>query len=109
MGVNSLLPDDVFQNEHSRHLFDAIDRLRTCGASQDLELPEVTFNISPTTAKLILLACYRWGPVCRQVIASSEFNRYPFPSRQQRMHSFSYTYYFTENPRITCDDNDSIN
>ena len=109
MGVNPLLPDDVFQNEHSRHLFDAIDRLRSCGASQDLELPEVTLNISLTTAKLTLLACHRWGPVCRQVLASSEFDGYPFPSRQQRLHSFSYTYYFPESPGVTRDDNDSDN
>ena len=101
MEVNPLLRDDVFQNEHSRNLFDAIDRLRSCGANRDLELPEVTLNIPPTTEKLTLLACHRWGPVCRQVIAPSEFDRYPFPSRQQPMHSFSYTYYFTERPGAT--------
>ena len=101
MGVNPLLRDDVFQNEHSRDLFNAIDRLRSCGANQDLELPEVTLNTPPTTEKLTLLACHCWGPVCRQVIASSESDRYPFPSRQQHMHSFSYTYYFTTRPDIT--------
>ena len=101
MEANPLLRDDVFQTEHSRNLFDAIDRLRSCGANRDFELPEVTLNTPPTTEKLTLLACHRRGPVCRQIIASSEFDRYPFPSRQQRMHSFSYTYCFTERPRVT--------
>lgn len=39
--INPLLSEDTFQNEHSRGLFDAIDRLRSCGASQDIALPEV--------------------------------------------------------------------
>ena len=59
MVVNPLLRDDDFQTKHSRDLFDAIDRLRSCGANRDLELPEVTLNIPPTTRKLTLLACHR--------------------------------------------------
>ena len=43
MEGNPLLRDDAFQNEHSRNLFDAIDKLRSCVAKQDLELPEVTY------------------------------------------------------------------
>ncbi len=42
MEGDPLLRDDAFQNEHSRSLFDAIDKLRSCVAKQDLELPEVT-------------------------------------------------------------------
>ena len=38
---NPLLDDDAFQNEQSRNLFDAIDRLRSSGANQDIALPEV--------------------------------------------------------------------
>ena len=36
-----LLSEDLFQNEQSRRLFEAIDELRTCGANHDIELPEV--------------------------------------------------------------------
>lgn len=39
--ATSLLDKDAFQNEHSQKLFEAIDELRTCGASRDIELPEV--------------------------------------------------------------------
>ena len=82
MEDDSLLGKDAFQNEHSRNLFDAIEKLRSCNVNQDLELPEVTFDTSPTMKKLTLLACHCWRPVRRQVISSSEFDRYPFPSRQ---------------------------
>ena len=109
MEDNSLLGKDAFQNEQSRNLFDAIEKLRSCNVNQDLELPEVTLDTPPTIEKLILLACHCWRPVCRQVIASSEFDRYPFPSRQRCMHSFSYTDHFAEGPEATRDDNDGIN
>ena len=36
-----LLTEDAFKNENSRRLFDAVDKLQACGASQDIELPEV--------------------------------------------------------------------
>lgn len=36
-----LLADDPFGSEYSKLLFEAIDRLRTCGAGQDLDLPQV--------------------------------------------------------------------
>ena len=109
MEGNPLLGDDAFQNEHSRNLFDAIERLRSCNVNQDLELPEVTITPPLTREKLTLVACHCWRPVRRQVIASSKFNGYPFPSCQQRMHSFSYTYHFSEGPEGTRNHNDSIN
>jgi hypothetical protein len=37
-----LLSKDPFGSESSKLLFDAIDRLRDCGAGQDLELPQVS-------------------------------------------------------------------
>ena len=109
MEGNPLLRKDAFQNEHSRTLFDAIEKLRSCSVNQDLELPEVTLDTPPTIGKLTLLACHCWRPVRRQVIASSEFDRYPFPSRQQHMHSIPYTDHFAEGPEATRDDNDGIN
>ena len=109
MEGNPLLRDDAFQNEHSRNLFDAIEKLRSCDVNQDLELPEVTFINPPTIEKLSFLACHCWRPVRRQIIASSEFDRYPFPGCQQRMHSISYAYHFAEGPGGTRDDNDGIN
>ena len=39
--VDFLLEGDPFQNEENQKLFDAIDELRSCGANQDIELPEV--------------------------------------------------------------------
>lgn len=108
MEGNPLLRDDAFQNEHSRNLFDAIERLRSCNVNQDLELPEVTSKTPPIKEKLSLVACDCWRPVRRQVIASSKFDRYPFPSCQQRMHSFSYTYHFSEGPGATRNHNDGI-
>ena len=101
MEGNPLLRDDAFQNEHSRNLFDAIEKLRSCDVKQDLQLPEVTLYTPPTIENLTLLACHCWRPVRRQVIASPEFDRYPFPSCQQCMHSFSYTDHFAQGPRVT--------
>ena len=41
-----LLSEDPFGSEQSKALFDAIDELRTCGAGQDLELPQVSHSSS---------------------------------------------------------------
>ena len=74
--------------------------------------PRITrgdINTPPTKKKLTLLACHCWRPVRWQIIASSEFDRYPFPSCQQCMHSFSYTDHFAQGPGDTRDHNDGIN
>lgn len=36
-----LLAEDPFGSDESKLLFDAIDQLRSCGAGQDLDLPQV--------------------------------------------------------------------
>lgn len=42
MDKSHVLGDDAFQNEASRELFDAVDELKSCGASRDIQsLPEV--------------------------------------------------------------------
>lgn len=42
MERHHVLGDDAFQNETTRRLFNAIDELKSCGASRDIEnLPEV--------------------------------------------------------------------
>ena len=82
MEGNPLLRNDTFQNEHSRALFDAIEKLRSCNVDQVLELPQVISNIPSRIKKLNLLACHRWRPVRRQVIASSKSDRYTFPGCQ---------------------------
>ena len=109
MEGNPLLRNDAFQNEHSRALFDAIEKLRSCNVDRVLELPQVTLDISSSIKKLNLLACHRWRPVRWQVIASSKSNRYTFPGCQQPMHSFSYTYRFAEGPGATGHANGGIN
>ena len=109
MEGNPLLRNDAFQNEHSRALFDAIEKLRSCNVDQVLELPQVTLNAPPTVKKLTLLACHCWRPVRRQVIASSKSDRYTFPGCQQPMHSFSYTYHFAEGPGVTGYANGGVN
>ena len=38
---NPLLSEGAFQTEHSRKLFDALDKLRSCGANEHVDLPEV--------------------------------------------------------------------
>ena len=40
--LDELLDKDPFSTETSKLLFDAIDRLRDCGAGQDLDLPQVS-------------------------------------------------------------------
>jgi hypothetical protein len=37
-----LLDEDPFSSTQSKALFDAIDKLRICGAGQDLDLPQVS-------------------------------------------------------------------
>lgn len=44
--VSPLLSDDAFQNQQSRELFNAIDKLRSCGVDRDIELPEVEHPIT---------------------------------------------------------------
>lgn len=36
-----LLDESAFYNKQSKRLFEAIDELRRCGASHDIDLPEV--------------------------------------------------------------------
>ncbi len=38
---SSLLAEDPFGNAASKLLFDAIDKLRDCGAGRDIDLPQV--------------------------------------------------------------------
>lgn len=48
MGPNHVLGDDAFQNETTQRLFNAIDELKSCGASRDItDLPEVNRLQSP--------------------------------------------------------------
>ena len=37
-----LLKEDPFRNEKTQRLFEAIDKLRSCGANHDVGLPEVS-------------------------------------------------------------------
>lgn len=45
--AETLLNEDVFKNEHSQKLFQAIDELRTHGAHHEIELPEVSVLQAP--------------------------------------------------------------
>ena len=50
MECHPILGDDAFQNERSRELFNAVDELKRCGASQEIELPEVDiYSVSNVT------------------------------------------------------------
>lgn len=44
--TQSFLSEDVFQNEQSRRLFEAIDELRSCGANHEIDLPEVSQSLA---------------------------------------------------------------
>ena len=43
-----LLSEDPFSSEESRVLFEAIDKMRMCGAGQDINLPQVSHNSHKT-------------------------------------------------------------
>lgn len=38
-----ILNEDAFQTEQSKRLFDAIDELRSCGANNEIGLPEASW------------------------------------------------------------------
>ena len=78
--VNPLLSEDAFQNEQSRGLFDAIDRLRSCGASQDIALPEVNQLSSSSDGVLTDIACHCWRSVGGKIIAPPKPDRHPISS-----------------------------
>lgn len=40
------LNESAFQNEQSKRLFEAINELQRCGASHDIDLPEVRHPVS---------------------------------------------------------------
>ncbi|KAG9238404.1 P-loop containing nucleoside triphosphate hydrolase protein [Amylocarpus encephaloides] len=52
---DTLLSDDPFSNESSRILFEGIDRLRRCGAGQDLDLPQLVIVGKQSAGKSSLL------------------------------------------------------
>lgn len=62
-----LLQEDPFGNENSRILFDAIDQLRSCGAGQDLPLPEVSINLHAN-----LRASYNTADITQLVIVGKQ-------------------------------------
>ncbi|KAL2054121.1 hypothetical protein ABVK25_005660 [Lepraria finkii] len=72
--INPLLSEDTFQNEHSRGLFDAIDRLRSCGASQDIALPELVIVGDQSAGKSSLLQSLTDIPF---PVASNVCTRFP--------------------------------
>lgn len=77
---NPLLDDDAFQNEQSRNLFDAINRLRSSGANQDIALPEVNELSHSRDELLIDTACHCWRPIGGKIIAPPESDRHPISS-----------------------------
>lgn len=97
--TNPLLDENAFQNEQSRKLFEAIDELRSCGANNDIELPEVRsvperkIYVNPQSAR------YRWGPVGRKIQSPAEFDRHSISSGWQIMHTVPNTYSITEDAR----------
>ena len=93
-----LLDEDAFQNEQSRRLFDAIDRLRSCGASQDIALPEVTQMSSSSNRSLTNLACHCWRPVCGKIFAPPKLDGHPFSSCKQCVHQVSDTNHLATEP-----------
>ena len=50
--AEELLDKDPFGNEKSKKLFEAIDELRSCGAGQDIALPQVRIPFPSTDSKL---------------------------------------------------------
>ncbi|KAK0509887.1 hypothetical protein JMJ35_007281 [Cladonia borealis] len=52
---NPLLRNDAFQNEHSRALFDAIEKLRSCNVDRVLELPQLIIVGDQSAGKSSLL------------------------------------------------------
>ena len=72
--TNPLLDEDAFQNEQSRKLFEAIDELRSCGANNDIELPEVRLVLERGIYVNPRLARYRWGPVSWKVQSLAKFD-----------------------------------
>ena len=94
MELNPLLADDEFQNKHSQRLFDVIDRLKSCDASQELELPEVDPLHPLTSIFLISIACHCWRSVRGQVVATSESYRHPLSGYVWRVYPISHAHCF---------------
>jgi len=94
-----LLNEDPFASKQSKALFDAIDELRTCGAGQDLELPQVShcallFDFFQRTNKYIARNC--GTAISRKVILASKFDRHPLHCRRRLMYSICYTNHISE-------------
>ncbi|TVY46890.1 Dynamin-A [Lachnellula occidentalis] len=52
---NTILSEDPFGNEDSQKLFESIDKLRKCGAGQDLDLPQLVIVGKQSAGKSSLL------------------------------------------------------
>lgn len=73
---SGLLMEDAFSNERSQQLFEAIDELQSCGASRDIELPEVCEcrMVYVETTQLTRLACHCRRPVRWKVVAPAKLD-----------------------------------
>jgi len=73
---SSLLTEDAFCSERSQQLFEAIDELQSCGASRDIDLPEVCKcrTVSIKSLRLTRLACHRRRPVSWKVVAPAKLD-----------------------------------
>lgn len=73
---SSLLTEDAFCSERSQQLFEAIDELQSCGASRDIDLPEVCKcrTVPIKSLRLTRLACYRRRSVSWKVVAPAKLD-----------------------------------
>jgi hypothetical protein len=91
--VEELLDKDPFGNERSKKLFEAIDELRSCGAGQDIDLPQVrnfvSFHCSKITSLTLTddsIARDCWQTIGWEVFTSEEFDRHSISGRWESMH-----------------------
>lgn len=92
---STILNEDPFRNENTQRLFEAIDELRSCGANQEIGLPEVgnlVVNCNSTYWTAFPLACDRGRSIRWEVVTLTKFDRHSLSCRRSAVYKVSDTH-----------------